>query len=328
MPLLGYLLLNNSNSEYQASIADNNIDLNKHFTPIFIVGFPRSGTTLLATILSRHSKIAVPPETIFMEEIVDNNKDSATMLARVANNRRCQDLGLDMSAIATKFADYPASYQTLFRILLESYTIRKQKEISAEKSPLHLLHVPTLHQWYPKARFIFIVRDGRDCVLSMLKTPWAHNSLIRHSAEWRLRMQLTRQLLKEYPQSSHLVSYENLVLSTEEELQKIMRFLQLPLEETQLQTSSTSTAVPEWEMMWKAKAQNLPDHSRVSSWKREASIKDIIKMESIIGNELVDWNYPLASDKKDIIAALLGGFYASRPLKALQRFIRKTRRFF
>lgn len=300
---------------------------NNDFAPIFIIGFPRSGTTLLATLLSRHSQIAVPPETRFMEEVADNSGDRLTMLARLANSKRCQDLDLDPDLVATRFANYSPTYSSLFRVLLESYTVEHNKKISAEKSPLHLLHVTTLSKWFPRARFLLIVRDGRDCVLSLLKVSWAHNDLIRHSAEWRRRMQLARRLLKQQPANIHLVRYEDLVLSTEKELRLAMEFLQQPFENTQLLTSTASTAVPEWEAQWKGRAQSLPDCSRVSSWKREATPKAIIKMESVMGRELAAWDYPVENDKASLAAALLGSFYCSDLFRALHRMVRKTRRF-
>lgn len=295
------------------------------FAPVFIVGFPRSGTTLLATMLSRHSQIAVPPETRFMEEVVDGCRDPAGMLARLAESRRCRDLGLDIDHVAARFAGSPPSYGSLFRAVLEAYAAGQGKEIVAEKSPIHLLHVPTLAAWFPKARFLLVVRDGRDCVLSLLKAPWAHDNLVRHCAEWRRRMEQARGFLKSPALSIHLIRYEDLIRGPERELQGVMRFLDLPYEGAQLVPSGPSTAVPEWESAWKDKAQGQPDPTRAGAWKRDAAPKTVAKMESVMREELLAWGYEVDSRRSDLGAILLGAFFASGLFRASWHLARKVR---
>lgn len=297
----------------------------KDFAPIFIVGFPRSGTTLLATMLSRHSRIAAPPETRFMAEVVDDARDRGAMLARLAGNRRCRDLGLDGDAIAADFMACPPTYGWLFRVLLESYAANAGKDLVAEKSPIHLLHVPVLAQWFPAARFLIVARDGRDCVLSLLKAPWAHDSVIRHAAEWRRRMGWARRLLDGDARRLHMVRYEDLILDPEKQLRRAMDFLGLAFEGGQLRASAASTAVPGWEAAWKAKAADLPDPSRVAAWKREAAPATLLAMESVMRDELAAWGYEVANRRSDPGAALAGAFFSSDIFKRFERFGRNLR---
>lgn len=295
------------------------------FAPIFIVGFPRSGTTLLATLLSRHSRIAGPPETRFMEEVVDGATDPAIMLSRTAQNRRCRDLGLDEDAIAAGFMAGPPTYDRLFRVLLETYAANAGKDFVAEKSPIHLLHVPILAQWYPRARFLLLVRDGRDCVLSLLKAPWAHDGVMRHSAEWRRRMRRARWLLDTPRPNLHVVRYEDLVAAPDREIRRVMGLLGLAFEADQLSPSTASSAVPDWETDWKSKAYDLPDPNRGSAWKREAAPKTLRAMESVMRDELVAWGYALAEQRHDPVKALAGSILASDAFKRLQKTIRRLR---
>ncbi|NNG03133.1 MAG: sulfotransferase [Inquilinus sp.] len=295
------------------------------FSPIFIVGFPRSGTTLLATVLSRHSRIAVTPETLFMEQVFDDATDPAVMLARVAGSRRCRDLGLDADVVAANFTARPPTYCWLFRVLLETYAADAGKDFVAEKSPLHLLHVPTLAQWYPRARFLLLVRDGRDCVLSMLKVPWAHNSVLRHSAEWRRRMGKARRLYDSHRQTIHIVRYEELLLAPERELRNAMAFLGLAFERIQLSPSTASSAVPGWEKAWKSKAYDVPDASRVAAWKREADPATLLAMESVMRDELAAWGYEVIDRRLDPAKALAGSIFASDSFKKIQKAFRRLR---
>ncbi len=295
------------------------------FSPIFVIGFPRSGTTLLATILSRHSRIAAPPETRFLEEVADGATDRSAMLARAFGNRRCQDLGLDAETVAARFSDRPATYDWLFRIMLETYAADAGKELVAEKSPVHLLHMPALIQWYPKARFLVLARDGRDCVLSLLKTPWAHNSLLRHSAEWRRRMRRVRQIRDALGKSVHIVRYEDLVLTPEIELRKVMAFLDLAFEDDQLRPTAASSAVPDWEKGWKGKAVDRPDPGRIAAWKREAEPGALLTMESVMRGELAAWGYETENRRRRPGAAIAGVILASESYRRLQTLLRTLR---
>ena len=295
------------------------------FSPIFVVGFPRSGTTLLATMLSRHSRIAAPPETRFMEEVVDRARDHTAMLARVAASRRCRDLALDGDLLAAAFRSRPPSYDWLFRVLLESYAANAGKDLVAEKSPIHLLHVPTLAGWYPKARFLLMVRDGRDCVLSLLKAPWAHDSVLRHSVEWRRRMSWARRLVGADAPQLQVVRYEDLLPDPETQLRRAMDFLGLAFERRQLHASRDSTAVPGWEKAWKGKAAERLDPSRVAAWRRDADAIRLMAIESVLSDELAAWGYEPVSRRRDLTAALAGAIFSSEVFKRFERLVRQAR---
>ena len=295
------------------------------FAPAFVVGFPRSGTTLLATLLSRHSRIAAPPETRFMEEVVVGAADRAAMLDRVRRNRRCRDLGLDDAAIASRFLEGPPTYDWLFRVLLESYAGAAGRQLVVEKSPIHLLHVATLAEWYPDARFLLLVRDGRDCVLSLKRVPWAHDSMLRHAAEWRRRMGAARRLLDNRGLRLHVVRYEDLVQAPETELRAAMAFLGLAFEPAQLLPSRTVPPIPDWESAWKAKANEMPDRNRVSAWRRGSNPRTLRLMESVMGDTLTAWGYEIEDRRRDPGLALAGAILASDAAARLRGLVRRLR---
>ncbi len=302
--------MNNTHTDYQ---------------PIFIVGFPRSGTTMLATMLSRHSQISVPPETLFLENIVDASDDRKIMLTRASESRRCRDLGLDWETVTARFMECPATYSWLFRILLETYAAGSSKTIVAEKSPLHLLHVPTLLQWYPRAKIVLIIRDGRDCVLSMVRAPWAHNGVVRHSAEWCRRMRWSRELLQRYGRNIQLIRYEALVTSPDWELRNLMNVLGIPFEPSQLIATASSTAVPAWEAEWKGKSVSHPDPDRIASWRREADSRSLAIMDSVMRTELTAWDYPVESTRIKLSSAIMGAVCSSKTYEYARHLVRKCR---
>ena len=104
------------------------------FSPIFIVGSPRSGTTMLAVLVDRHSKIAIPPETQFFTEYVPQTTESKTsenredMVKSALNYRRIADLHLKREEVLIKFRNYENTYPNLFRAILETYAENKPRQ--------------------------------------------------------------------------------------------------------------------------------------------------------------------------------------------------------
>ena len=165
------------------------------FSPIFIVGAPRSGTTMLAVLLDRHSSIAIPPETQFFTEYANQQPEKDKLLSKeeMVDNAlsfaRIGDMGVSRTKVLELFQNRESTFQDLFQSILEVYAIGQRKPRAGEKSPKHLEHVPELLDAYPNAKIICIVRDGRDVVRSLLKVPWAEPKSTRRlelfCVEWR-----------------------------------------------------------------------------------------------------------------------------------------------
>ncbi len=190
---------------------------------------------------------------------------------------------------------------------------------------MHLLHIPTLLQWYPRAKIVLIIRDCRDCVLSMVRAPWAHNSIVRHSAEWRRYMRWSRELLQRYDRSIRLIRHEALVTSPERELRNLMDLLGIPFEPSQLIATASSTAVPVWESNWNGKSVDRPDPNRADSWRREADSRKLATLDSVMRTELTAWDYPVESTRIYLSAVLMGTMYSSKVFEYVRRLIRKRR---
>jgi hypothetical protein len=163
------------------------------FRPVFIVGCERSGTTLLAVLLDRHSQLAITPETHFFLRMIGrprpaNCRDLTTheqFLNQLFSNDRMKDLALDRAAVTARFQTRPATAPALFQCILEEYAAMHGKPRAGEKTPLHIWYVPQIIEWFPDAKIIGIVRDGRDVVRSMLAAPWTTDKRLRpHCLNW------------------------------------------------------------------------------------------------------------------------------------------------
>lgn len=270
----------------------------KDFKPVFIVGNPRSGTTLLATLLSRNSELSIPSETQFMCKVLPCGTEINTkilshysLVEELFTYYRIHDFEIDKDSFYCFFRNYSATYKDMFRALLEYNAILEGKRFTGEKSPIHLLYVPLILKWYPKAKIICIVRDGRDVVQSLKKVPWGHDSLLRYCADWNYSSMLIRKYKHEYGHSVKIIQYDDLVMTPEESLKSLCDYIGISFETEMLSTLEGSKVVAKWESGWKKKATGEIDVSRLGAWRNNASDSDLFVMNLIMKKWLKYWGY-------------------------------------
>ena len=229
-----------------------NVKLKK---PIFVVGHPRSGTTLLATVLGRNSDLAMPPETqmLIEQKHLLRGKLTEDDMARILANKRVADLALHSVDVLRHFAETDSSLKEAFTTILDRYRAQKGKSRVGEKSPMHLEHAETLLDWFPDAKIICIERNGADVLASMMRMPWSHRNFAKHVFAWVSAASLARDLERRFSHSFRLVSFERFTSAPEKEIRAICGFCDLPFESGMLTDGDAST-VPEWESSWKGKA--------------------------------------------------------------------------
>lgn len=304
--------------------------LKERFSPIFVVGVPRSGTTLLSSVLNRHSNISIPPETQFFTEYLPDDwrntpvDDSA--IDALLTHHRMSDLELDKKELINHMHTSAPCFPELLQGVLECYASKHGKKRAGEKSPNHLSYVPLILDWFPDAKIICIVRDGRDVSQSLMNAPWAHNSLIRHSLTWRDQMIFTQSLSRKYGKSLYILKYESLLLQPTSEIQGVCDFIEESFEEGMLDSSQSET-VPGWELAWKQQAMSSIDASKVSRWNKECSSKDLLYMDCIMRDQLHRWGY----EKTTLAASFFHRLVAQarilpfrRPFRDLFRIIKKS----
>jgi hypothetical protein len=272
----------------------------QNFQPIFIVGCERSGTTLLAVLMGRHSRLAITPETQYMSKVFPRRSwnrhprlSHEDFIERHWTMTRIADLQLDRASLTRRFQKMTPTYMDFFRALLEEFAVREGKPLIGEKSPVHLRYVPQILKWFPEARIICIVRDGRDVVQSLMKMPWTEGQTLRRQCtKWVKAARQATRFLRRYPRQFQLIKYEDLAREPEKIIRKIDEFARLPFEPGQLSTQVQTHVVPEWEIGWKARAMEGIDTSRIGLWKKEMSHEDQLIMNTMMRRELVKMGYP------------------------------------
>lgn len=145
--------------------------------PFFIVGHPRSGTTLLRFILSSHPRLHIPAETGFLPFLGVNPQRSLSLVDVERLLDRIAHLNTEWGGLVQDREEFLAALpEPSLAFVLDALYRRKIAGSGAarwgDKTPGYVHHLPALHSIFPQVQFLHVIRDGRDAVLSASKK-WA-----------------------------------------------------------------------------------------------------------------------------------------------------------
>lgn len=206
--------------------------LNISSNPVFIIGSPRSGTSILAKSLAQHTHLWTASEFYLMFYLFGDQKMDAALHRNqtemqwcwlreqnVSNSEFLKYLGLGINALMTS---------------------RSQGKRWIDQTPAHTLMADTLADMFPDAIFLHILRDGRRVVNSLVN--WNHPNLVGDNAIWKMDFQTACVLWKIYveaaldfcnrhPKRTLTVVNEKLATNPGREFKEIYERLAIPYEE-------------------------------------------------------------------------------------------------
>jgi hypothetical protein len=190
--------------------------------PILIVGSPRSGTTLLRSILDAHPNIFCP------------EWESGVFIALDPM------LSGDIRKVLEKSPNFPLTRGDLVdwaRAAVEDlfgrFAAQCGKTRWAEKTPAHVLHIPLMHEVFPKAQFLHIIRNGYDVVKSLKNRSWAPKWALQR-IRWSVRtwvdcVRAGQAAGRELPAGQYReLRYEELIGEPERVVRGVCNFLDEP----------------------------------------------------------------------------------------------------
>jgi hypothetical protein len=288
--------------------------------PIFIVGSPRSGTTLLRNMLNRHPAIAICRATDFYHYVYLRRKsfgdlsdfgNRQRLVKEYLRLQRIQRMQVDLGPLESILLREGVSYRAFFACLCRYYADVHGKRRCGEKNARHAMFTETLCEWYPGARILHIVRDPRDAVASLLRMPFAPNNPIGAARLWLAH---NRAALRSQGRPQYLqVRYEQLVAEPEGSLKRICDFVGEDYSPDQLVPNRDSTA----DRPWLHRAQEQVTSQRVQTWRRELSANDLSLVEWAIGSDMKVFGYEPAG-KPATVAAIARGL-ASGAVDGIRR---------
>jgi len=173
---------------------------------VFLVGFPRSGTTLMDRMLNAHSQVRVLEERPMLQALLDQYANDLAGLERLKN----------------------ASEEELVHARLGYFEQLNEWSLPSsclivDKLPLNVLYLPLIYRLFPEAKVIFAIRDPRDVVLSCFFQSFSLNEGMKHfltlqnSADYYIQvMTLGLRYAENLPLRLTKLVYEQLITNAEE----------------------------------------------------------------------------------------------------------------
>lgn len=239
---------------------------------LFLVGCPRSGTTLLQSLLAAHPDVASFPESDFFNHLFPHSEPKRRRLGIISRRAKpkftqfMQESG-HSGHCPSRLILFPRQLTAHFAATLDQLTIQQNKTTWLEKTPTHLYHLDYIAQRIAQSKFIHIIREGKDAVASLYdvrkKYPdqWANEPASVELSINRWLKDVAISLQYAHSPRHLLVSYEALVTHTQATLAQICQFVGIDFIPT-MQSGYTAAAqqVSLAREPWKA-AVGVPIHN-------------------------------------------------------------------
>lgn len=263
----------------------------------FIIGCPRSGTTMVQQALNRHSAVAIPPETKFFFSFVGHGRRQQARHV----NRLNQDLNIHLESPRSRIRSDEAA-RDFYETMAQEYVEQLGKpgvDWFGEKTPEHTSHLGRIRQLYPDAKVIVLYRDGRDVALSLSRAPWMTGGLYVSFVVWLYYQRLVMQMRRSNLPNLHFARYEDIVAHPQQELGAMLKFLELPDEPAVAGGWGNREGIPAREEAWKANALNKISTDRVGTFRAELNETQIAILERLGHKTLTSFGYPLMTDGRN-----------------------------
>lgn len=277
--------------------------------PIFIVGYPRSGTTLVQALLATQENIYSFYETHFFsivrKQITVKDKSIVPECLDHVTRKIRERIAFSKNAEAhvKKLAQNDSlSVKMLFEILvidnlINKVNYKKLKHIRwMEKTPEHGLYLDVIFRFYPGAKVIHVLRHPEKAILSRRRHFTFNNEaawlIEKHVQKWLECVRAIEKSKNALPDSVLMVKLEDITRDTAAEMQKICKFLDIPFDKTRLDNYkeiSRALYYP-WET-WKNSASEEISDAVASRKYYHLSFPDRAKLQMMAGKEMKKYGY-------------------------------------
>ena len=272
--------------------------------PVFIIGVHRSGTTLLRYMLGSHSRIYIPPESDFIPNFFLHDpagelsdEQVARILGAIFERYRFvkewKGDPPDPAQFAQSLPDRtPASF---LDALYSAYARQYGAERWGDKTPIYASYVDLLHDLFPRAQFLHIIRDGRDAALSMLdkyEHDEFHVDIFFAARNWVRRICSAQSAGSRIgPNLYYELRYENLIDDPEGELRAVCDFLGEAYEPGMIEYHRTARERIPANSHFFSNVRNPLSRQRVGRWQQEMSVADQRLVQRVAGRLLAELGY-------------------------------------
>ncbi|MDP4281967.1 MAG: sulfotransferase [Bacteroidota bacterium] len=272
----------------------------------FILGRPRSGTTLLRTLFDAHPNVKIPIEYPFFFYLYSRYRKQGKIhyedalnlfeelrTQKVFNQRYFDYLKLDETAFLESLKNYkeglsPMNFYKLVNYHSGSMFPKEDILWIGDKNPIYSIYPKKLAKLFPDAKFICITRDYRDNFVSMRKFEFEALNTFLLSYRWKYVVRLALKMRKKYPDRFRIIKYEDLVSDPAKHVPELCEYLSLPYHSEVMDFYTKKAEVPAYipeEMLMKYhKSLTEPiNKNKIDLWKKELTPKQIRQMDFTVG---------------------------------------------
>jgi hypothetical protein len=286
--------------------------------PIFIVEDNCSGSNYLATLIAKHPDIGIAPESNFIldlmyhfrNRVLKSQKDIDEAIAVIFRSKiSTHKSEVDFSAFginSTQLKSFlnsalPATVPDIVNFILSQYCRKHFPGCSTwgVKKGCYVFELDKLVRYFPRAKFIHIVRDGRAVYAAQKRSllnptgePLEPDPILA-AKRWNRATQCFEAFQKLYPHNALEISHETLVQQRESILSKVFNFLEVP----DIDISPGAKLPPQ---SGGPSTIEYPDKTilpQLDSWQKELTPLEIYLYETVAGHHLKHKNYALIAEK-------------------------------
>jgi Sulfotransferase family len=276
---------------------------------LFIVGCARSGTTLVHRIVDAHPEMAITPEMHWITRQFKSRNGLVTpkLVSELAGHKRFAQFEIpreEFEGLLGSGETIP--YPTFLNRVFGLYGKIKNKPLVGNKTPAYVRRIPTLHALWPDAKFVHIIRDGRDVCLSILNwkkaertagryASWEEDPVSTTALWWERKVRKAREDGAALgPGLYHEMLYEDLVEDPERECKRLCEFLGIPYDDAMIRFAEGKTRTDLPNARKTPKKAWLPITSGMRNWRTEMPVKDVERFEAAAGDLLEELGFERA----------------------------------
>ena len=273
--------------------------------PIFIVGMPRSGTTLVSSILASADELVIAPEIHYLNYWVptysfldlQRDRDYEFFVRKFLTSRRFSYLRIPIPESHSRLlAIRNRDFKAIFETVLERFRLDRRGDRVGEKTPAQFAHVSTLLDWFPDARIVWVLRDPRAVVASLLRAPFGLPVTSLNARKWRDSLEALNKLIDQEKRVL-VVKYEDVVLDPDTIVPRLAAELRLTIDKKVANQWRPSTASDgafagsKWGAAHRDLAVKPVSVASVRKWEETLSAAQIATIERETGATGQDFGY-------------------------------------
>ena len=321
---------------------------------LFVLGCQRSGTTLLQHILDSHPTTAIMQEAGWFGTwyehkigITPEGFVTADLIQNILRTSKNIELGVTAAELSAMIGDRPQiRYEHFISAIFDRFGGARGKALAGSKNPDYLRHLDILHELWPDAKFVHVIRDGRDvCLCSsarwkdtgfqgfpflLYESPdrvfddWKEDPVMTTALWWEWNVGLGRDFGRSLGAAMYYeLRYEDLVTRPRDECVALCEFLEIPFDEAMLhhQENFRPRKGPRGTILHAR--VGLPITAGLRNWRSEMPVDELERFEAAAGRFMDELSYPRAVAHPDKVhlaeASRIRGLFEDLAAKSLKK---------